>query len=233
MEVSAAPLLPLDGTARLDGQGPVDGAVLLDRLVEAMLFEAPEALSAEALARRASAGLSARVTVADLEASVERLRERLAEGALDVFGWAGGFRLATRADLAGLLAASRPVATSASRKLSPSLLETLAVVAYRQPVTKPEVDFVRGVDSDYALRRLAELDLVAEAGRADTVGRPTLFATTPAFLDAFGFASLGALPPMREVEAVLNDPAFNRERARLLALHDVTSPSPETPASDA
>ena len=198
-----------------------------------MLFEAPEALPAEVLARRASSGLASRVTVADIEASVARLRERLGGHAFDVFGWAGGYRLATRAELAGVLAASRPVTTSASRKLSPSLLEALAVVAYRQPVTKPEVDFVRGVDSDYALRRLAELGLVEEAGRADTVGRPTLYATTPAFLDAFGLASLDALPPMREVEAVLNDPAFNRERARLLALHDATSPSPEPPAPDA
>lgn len=208
----------------------------LDRLVEAMLFEAPSALAAAALAHRATRGLGRDVHPADVEAAVERLKTRL-EGqgsALDVFDWAGGYRLATRADLAGALDASREAQAPASRKLSPSLLETLAVVAYRQPVTKPEVDFVRGVDSDYALRRLAELELVEETGRADSVGRPTLYATTPAFLDAFGLASLEVLPPLREIESVLNDPAFNRERARLLALHEPLPPdAPPSEPSDA
>lgn len=207
---------------------------LLDRLVEALLFEAPSALSAETLARRAAKGLGRDVRAADVRASVERLRTRL-EGqgsALDVFDWADGFRLATRADLASALEASRETSAPASRKLSPSLLETLAVVAYRQPVTKPEVDFVRGVDSDYALRRLVELELIEETGRADSVGRPTLYATTPAFLDAFGLPSREALPPLREIESVLNDPAFNRERARLLALHEPppAEPRPSEPS---
>jgi len=206
----------------------------LDRLVEAMLFEAPSALSTAVLARRAAQGLGRDVRPSDVEAAVERLRARLVGqgSALDVFDWAGGYRLATRADLAATLDASRETPVPASRKLSPSLLETLAVVAYRQPVTKPEVDFVRGVDSDYALRRLAELELVEETGRADSVGRPTLYATTAGFLDAFGLASLDALPPLREIESVLNDPAFNRERARLLALHEPPSDARPSEPSD-
>lgn len=199
--------------------------LLLDRLVEAMLFEAAEALSSDVLARRAGAALGTPVARAEVEAAVERLRIRLDStgSAVGVFAWAGGHRLATRADLSDLLAASQAETPSAARKLSPALLEALAVVAYRQPVTKPEVDFVRGVDSDYALRRLAEMGLVADVGQADTIGRPTLYATTPAFLDAFGLPSLDALPPMREVEEVLADPAFNHERARLLAAYDAPS----------
>lgn len=209
---------------------------LLDRLVEALLFEAAEALPVRTLAARAAKALQQAVTVDDVRASVERLSARLdAQGsALGVFAWSEGFRLATRADLGPLLAAARDTPSGPSRRLSATLLETLAVVAYRQPVTKPEVDFVRGVDSDYALRRLAELDLVTEAGRADSVGRPLLYATTPAFLDAFGLASLDALPPLREIESVLNDPAFNRERARLLAFHEPRGDAPPSdPSADA
>ena len=90
-------------------------------------------------------------------------------------------------------------------------------MAYKQPVTKPEVDHVRGVSSDYALRQLLDRGIVQIDGRSDSVGRPLLYATTDLFLDQFGLASLEALPQPREIEEILADPTFNRERARLLA----------------
>lgn len=108
-------------------------------------------------------------------------------------------------------------ASESERRMSRSLLETLAVVAYKQPVTKPEVDHVRGVSSDYALRQLLDRGFVEISGRSETVGRPLLYATTDVFLDQFGLATLDALPQPREIEEILADPTFNRERARLLA----------------
>ena len=110
------------------------------------------------------------------------------------------------------------------KRLSRSLLETLAVIAYKQPVTKPEIDHVRGVGSDYALRQLMERDFVAISGRGEGVGRPLLYATSERFLDQFGLADLGDLPSTREIEEILSDPSFNKERARLLA--DLTTPTP-------
>ncbi len=104
------------------------------------------------------------------------------------------------------------------------MLETLAVIAYKQPVTKPEVDHVRGVGSDYALRQLLERDFVAISGRGEGVGRPLLYATTDRFLDQFGLAHLGELPSTREIEEILSDPSFTKERARLLA--EMTTPTP-------
>jgi len=114
------------------------------------------------------------------------------------------------------------------RRLSRSLLETLAVIAYKQPVTKPEVEHVRGVASDYALRQLLERDLVTIAGRGEGVGRPLLYATTDHFLDQFGLPGIDALPNLRELDELLADPSFNRERARLLA-ELATPPTSETP----
>jgi segregation and condensation protein B len=102
--------------------------------------------------------------------------------------------------------------------LSRSLMETLAVVAYRQPVTRPEVDFIRGVNSDYAIRKLLEMELVDVQGRADSLGRPLLYETTPRFLEQFGLKDLDDLPTLREVEELLDDPAFDEERAKLLQL---------------
>jgi segregation and condensation protein B len=79
-------------------------------------------------------------------------------------------------------------------KLTTAALETLAVVAYRQPITRSQIEFIRGVNSDRALASLAQHGLVNEVGRAATVGRPTLFGTTPEFLQQFGLTSLEALP---------------------------------------
>ncbi len=105
-----------------------------------------------------------------------------------------------------------------TRRLSRTLSETLAVIAYKQPVTRAQVDFVRGVDSDYAIKRLLELGLIDITGRSETVGRPLLYGTTVAFLDQFGLNSLDDLPGIREVEELLDDPGFSRERARWMLL---------------
>lgn len=82
-----------------------------------------------------------------------------------------------------------------TQKLSRAALETLTIIAYRQPISRPAVDSVRGVNSDYILRGLLSRGLIAEVGRAETVGRPILYGTTQEFLLYFGFASIDDLPP--------------------------------------
>ena len=90
-------------------------------------------------------------------------------------------------------------------KLTTAALETLAVVAYRQPITRSQIEFIRGVNSDRALASLVQHGLATEVGRAATVGRPVLFGTTPEFLQQFGLSSLEALPrpEMSDVEAAV------------------------------
>jgi segregation and condensation protein B len=90
-------------------------------------------------------------------------------------------------------------------KLTPAALETLAVVAYRQPMTRSQIESVRGVNSDRALASLIQHGLVAEVGRAQTVGRPALFATTAEFLQQFGLTSLEQLPHIKLPEAHAED----------------------------
>lgn len=89
--------------------------------------------------------------------------------------------------------------------LSPSSLETLAIIAYNQPVTRAYVDTVRGVDSSYAVSTLAERGLIESKSRLDAPGRPMLYTTTPAFLRSFGLASLDDLPSLSETETSLLD----------------------------
>ena len=207
-----------------------------EQAVEALVFASDVPLRPEDVARVYDEVTGAETGAADVEAAVERLNAayRAAGRAVRVRRWGGGLRFATVETVAPFVQAL--FADREGRRLSRSLLETLAVIAYKQPVTKPEVDHVRGVSSDYALRQLLERDLVEIAGRADSVGRPLLYATTDLFLDQFGLDGLGALPTPREVNEILGDPAFNRERSRLLAeltaAHPALGPSAPAPPAE-
>jgi segregation and condensation protein B len=86
-------------------------------------------------------------------------------------------------------------------KLSPAALETVAIVAYRQPITRAEIEAVRGVNSDSVLRTLINRGLIEELGRLDQAGRPIIFGTTFDFLQQFGITSLEQLPPLEELTA--------------------------------
>jgi segregation and condensation protein B len=83
-------------------------------------------------------------------------------------------------------------------RLSPAAMETLAMIAYRQPITRPRVDLIRGVNSDGVIRTLLSRGLVEQIGRQETVGRPVLYGTTPAFLQHFGLGSLQELPVLEK-----------------------------------
>lgn len=130
--------------------------------------------------------------------------------------WAAGLRMATISPVAPYLKSF--FNKERTQKLSHSLMETLAIVAYRQPVTKPEVDFVRGVDSGYALGKLMERGVIDVVGRGDSLGRPLIYGTTDSFLEQFGLGDIDDLPNLREIEEILGDPSFSRERVELLQL---------------
>ena len=91
------------------------------------------------------------------------------------------------------------------KRLSQSALEVLAIVAYKQPVTKGEIEAVRGIRCDRVIEGLAKKNLVAEVGRSDAVGRPILYGTTDEFLKQFGFETLKELPAIEDIEGVLSD----------------------------
>lgn len=107
----------------------------------------------------------------------------------------GGYLMCTRPEYANIL--SR-VEQPARKRLSSSAIETLAIIAYRQPITRAEIDVIRGVKSEKTIRNLLEKDLIKEAGYKETAGRPVLYATTDEFLRMFGLVSLKELPVLKE-----------------------------------
>jgi segregation and condensation protein B len=137
---------------------------------------------------------------------------------------AGGFQFATLPDFAewlGLMAKEK-----AKRKLSQSALETLAVIAYKQPVTKPEIEAIRGVNVDYIISALLERDLITIIGRAATPGRPLLYGTTNTFLKHFGINDLIDLPKPREIDEILADNTFEVEKELMKRLGKEVNDTP-------
>ena len=183
-------------------------------ILEALLFVTDEPLSADQIAAVLGDRPADEVT-----ALVDALRGRYAgEGVgLEVQEVAGGFRLTTRPDLAPWVQRLNRVRPA---RLSRAALETLAVIAYRQPLTKAEIEGVRGVSADGVLRTLLERDLIRVVGRKPDVGRPILYGTTGTFLEHFGFRDLTELPTLREIEEILAE-----NEARRAASSESLSPA--------
>jgi len=136
---------------------------------------------------------------------------------------AGGYQFATIPRFAVLL--GKLVKERARRKLTQAALESLAVIAYKQPVTKPEIEAIRGVNADYVVRSLLERDLITIVGRSASPGRPLLYGTTRQFLKHFGLNDLSELPKPREIDELLADEGFEAERRMLEELE--AKPPPE------
>ncbi len=186
---------------------------------EAVLFVAREPLSSRKLAH--FAGLLDGTEARTLVRRLNRLYD--ARGcAFRVNEVAGGFQLMTRAKFAGWL--RRLFQTPVETRLSGPALETLAVVAYRQPVLRADVDAVRGVDCGEILRQLMERDLVRFLGRSDELGRPYLYGTTKRFLQIFGLRHLEDLPRadiLRATQTPAENP-WDRSVVDSTALADLT-----------
>lgn len=201
-----------------------------NRIIEALIFASDEPLSlkdiVEILKSSEEAHLRIKITEDEVLSIIRELNKEYVNTnrAFRIIQAAGGFQFATLPDFAiwlGLMAKEK-----SKRKLSQSALETLAVIAYKQPVTKPEIEAIRGVNVDYMLNALLERDLITIVGRAATPGRPLLYGTTKTFLKHFGINDLIDLPKPREIEEILNDNSFEVEK-ELFKRMNKNQPTPE------
>ena len=142
------------------------------------------------------------VTGRDLRVAVDELNETYQQGdhAMLITEVAGGFQIVTRKEFGPWV---RKFHDRSQVRLSQAALETLAIIAFKQPVTRVEVDSVRGVDSGGVLRTLMELNMIRIVGRSEGIGRPMLFGTTRDFMTHFGLRSLADLPKPKELEELL------------------------------
>ena len=192
----------------------------LTQIVEALLFASDAPLSAPDIAR-----IDERLDEDTVEAVIQELRGEYeeTERSFQIYEVAGGYQLLTRPDFATYLERYETVPQPA--KLSAPALETLAIISYRQPIGRAEVEEIRGVGSSSALKTLIDRGIVDVVGRGEGLGRPLLYGTSSKFLEHFGFRSLEDLPRPDELPVVL--------RARPVVPATValeTEPAPEIEA---
>lgn len=162
----------------------------LPALLECLLFVAPEPVTVANLAA------SLDVPVEQVETALGQLSARLSQGGLRVQRSQNRVQLVTAPEAA--TAIERFLGLNPTTRLSPAALETLAIIAYRQPITRSQIDELRGVNSDGVLRTLLHWGLVEQGERLEQAGRPFQYGTTPDFLRYFGLQSLDELPPLTE-----------------------------------
>jgi segregation and condensation protein B len=175
------------------------------RVLEALLFAATEPLEPKRLATLLKEGPEGGQGFPDVKESevreeLAKLAEALPPRGLILREVAGGFRIGTAPELSGWVAKLKGVVRPP--RLSPPALETMAVIAYRQPISRAEVEAVRGVDCSGTLDTLVERGVAKIVGRSDAPGRPILYGTTPLFLEHFGLKDLEELPNSEELRRV-------------------------------
>lgn len=185
-------------------------------IIEALIFGSDESLTInqiiEILKLADHGGPRMRATEEEVLGIIRELNSEYVQArrSFRIIQVAGGFQFATMPEFAEWL--GRMVKEKARRKLTQATIETLSVVAYKQPVTKPEVEAIRGVNADYAITKLMERGLVTIVGRAASAGRPLLYGTTSEFLKHFGLNDLSELPKPREIEEIMADQGFEMEK---------------------
>ena len=155
--------------------------------IEAMLFAAGDPIKAERISELLD------VPMEHVTELLRQLQEDMAspERGLCLLQVAGGYQLCTKPEVAAVV---EKLAAVQETRLSGPALETLSIIAFKQPVTRQEVEYIRGVQSDGVINTLIERRLIKEVGRRETIGRPLLFGTTDEFLSCFGINSLDELP---------------------------------------
>jgi segregation and condensation protein B len=172
----------------------------LENLIESLLLVADEPVPVSQLA----AALDTRPQ--QVKTALLKLEESYHDRGLQLQQSSGGIQLTSHPLAAATI--EHFLGLESQQRLSSASLETLAIVAYSQPVTRPQIDGVRGVNSDSVLKNLLFKGLIEEVGRSEGLGRPILYGTSSAFLQHFGLASLNELPPLEQEE---QEPDSSRE----------------------
>ena len=173
----------------------------LVQLIEAALFAASRPLTVEELAV-----LDPEASLADVRTGLDQLRDAydFNQHAIELVEMAGGFQLLTRPAFAQAL--ERAQFTVRASRLTPAALETLSIIAYRQPVGRSEIEEIRGVSAGGVLRSLQERGLIEVVGRSEALGRPLLYGTAPMFLELLGLKDLTDLPRAEELSIAIQPP---------------------------
>ncbi len=181
---------------------------MLDRLdlhIEALIFASEQSIGKSDLKAICEATLERPIEDKELEESITNIKLKYDNPslAIELVEISNGYLFLTKKDFHTSI--NQLNLHRAKKKLSQAAIETLAIVAYRQPITKLEIEQIRGVNCDYTVQKLLEKELIGLAGKADTVGKPILYQTSDLFMDYFGLKNLADLPQMKDFISEVNE----------------------------
>ena len=183
----------------------------LQNHIEALIFCSPGPAKLADIKACLSEMFNADVPEEDIQAAIIRLDEKYQseDFAFQLNKAAGGYQFLTKPAYQASIAIM--LKQQSKKRLSTSALETLSIIAYKQPISKTEVENIRGVNCDYAVQRLLDKGLVEIRGKADTIGRPILYGTSQKFMEYFGINDLGELPTPKDFTQEINTIGENSE----------------------
>jgi len=176
----------------------------IKNIIESLIFASEDQIGAKQI-REILSSFSIKTDVNKIDQAVDALNEEYntSGNAFEIIKIAGGYHFATRKEFG--IYVGKLFDEKQRKKLSQSSIETLAIVAYKQPITRSEIEFIRGVNVDYIVNSLLERDLVCITGRSETPGRAILYGTTDTFLKILGLNSLTDLPKLKEINEILQN----------------------------
>lgn len=172
--------------------------------IEALIFASDKSITEEEIFQVLSEIIEEPVKIEDIKGYIDsiRLKYQNLDLAIELVNLNGGYQFLTKKDYYSVI--NQLQIQRSKKKLSQAALETLSIIAYKQPITKLEVEQIRGVNCDYTVQKLLEKELISISGKADTVGKPLLYSTSSLFMDYFGINSTKDLPQVNELKSENN-----------------------------
>ncbi len=209
---------------------------LLDTYIESLIFVAQQPVKREDIRYNLENALQVKIDDESVELALTRLQDKYSDDhfAIEIVEVAEGFQFVTKGAYHHI--AGHYLKQLTKRRLSKVALETLAIIAYRQPVSRAEIEQIRGVNADYAIDKLLEKELIEIAGRSPGPGKPLLYSTSGKFMDYFGLKSMEDLPQLKEFQATIEEigePSAVEEVVSFEAIYEGNGePHPLLPADE-
>jgi segregation and condensation protein B len=171
----------------------------IEQYLEALIFASEQSIRLEELQYCLQSVFNQDIGSADVESYLTQIRAKYADEsfAIELVKTGNGYQFLTKKKYHQAI--NQLQLQRSKKKLSQAAIETLAIIAYRQPITKLEVEQIRGVNCDYTIQKLLEKELISITGKSDTVGKPLLYATSALFMDYFGINNISELPQLKDL----------------------------------
>lgn len=179
--------------------------------IEALIFSSVQSISVQEISLALNAVSAEEITESKIFESLALIEAKFSKDdfAIELVNLNNGYQFLTKRDFHETV--NQLQLHRSKKKLSQAAMETLAIIAYSQPITKLEIEQIRGVNSDYSVQRLLEKELISIDGKAETPGRPILYRTSPLFMDYFGLNHLNQLPQLKDIAREENSVGENTE----------------------